>query len=84
MILEVQENTPNISVDNDMVTYGSIRPVMDKVIRTVVDAKMKRELEKLAAADHRNISQYIRLLIAKAIEQEKSRVNDSRSKASVA
>ena len=71
MILELDENTPNILVDNDMVTHGSMRPVMDKVIRTVVDAKMKRELEKLAAADHRNISQYIRLLIIKAIEESK-------------
>jgi hypothetical protein len=81
MILEVVENTPNILLDS-VSQHDRMLP-MSTTINFRLDAKLRRELEKLAKGDRRKLGDYVRLLCERHV-LDSTRVNDSRPKASVA
>jgi mRNA-degrading endonuclease RelE of RelBE toxin-antitoxin system len=50
--------------------------VMDTTVQVRVEDKMRRQVEKLAAQERRTVSNYIRLLIERAIEENKTSPTD--------
>lgn len=45
----------------------------DETIQVRVEPTLKKELQKLADADHRNLADYVRLQLIKLVEENKKK-----------
>jgi len=78
---EGEEKKDNLAIDTPL--HGDNIAAMRTTIQIRCDGSMRRELKKLADRDRRSLSDYLRLLLEKVIQQSKEREEEAAKAASV-